>query len=90
VCVCVCVCRSGRLSTARQLDRERTRVHRLVVAVVDDARPELSSSVNVSVFVADRNDHSPVVEFPRPDNHSVQARRAHTSQPVSGSAGQQV
>ena len=76
--------RSGRLSTARQLDRERTRVHRLVVAVVDDARPELSSSVNVSVFVADRNDHSPVVEFPRPDNHSVQARE-HTSQPVSGS-----
>jgi len=91
VCVCVCVCvtcyqspRSGRLSTARQLDRERTRVHRLVVAVVDDARPELSSSVNVSGFFADRNDHSPVVVFPRPDNHSVQARRAHITagQPV--------
>ena len=66
--------RSGRLATAEQLDRERARVHRVVVAVSDVAKPQLSSTVNVTVFVADRNDNAPVISFPHPGNDSVEAR----------------
>ena len=68
--------RSGRLSTAVRLDRERTRVHRVLVAVTDVDEPTLSSTVNVTVFVADRNDNAPVVSFPRPGNDSVEVRDA--------------
>ena len=66
--------RSGRLATARELDRELTRVHHVVVAATDIARPQLSSTVNVTVFVADRNDNAPVISFPRPGNDSVEVR----------------
>jgi len=64
--------RSGRLATARPLDRELTRVHQVVVAVTDVADPRLSSTANVTVFVADRNDNAPVVSFPHPGNNSVE------------------
>ena len=66
--------RSGRLATARELDRELTRVHHVVVAATDLAEPRLSSAVNVTVFVADRNDNAPVISFPRPGNDSVEVR----------------
>jgi len=64
--------RSGQLATARELDRELTRVHHILVAATDVASPQLSSTVNVTVFVADRNDNAPVVSFPRPGNDSVE------------------
>jgi len=66
--------RSGRLATARELDRELTRVHHILVAATDIAKPQLSSTVNVTVFVADRNDNAPVISFPRPGNDSVEVR----------------
>ena len=72
--------RSGRLSTTRQLDRELTRVHNVVVAVMDVAKPELSSAVNVTVFVADRNDNAPVISFPRPGNDSVEVCTAASNE----------
>ena len=64
--------RSGRLSTARRLDREDTRVHNVLVSVKDVARPRLLSVVNVTVFVADRNDNAPIISFPRPGNDSIE------------------
>ena len=66
--------RAGRLATARELDRELTRVHRVVVAATDIGKPQLSSTVNVTVFVADRNDNAPAISFPRPGNNSVEVR----------------
>ena len=66
--------RSGRLATARELDRELAGVHYVVVAAVDISKPQLSSTVNVTVFVADRNDNAPVISFPRPGNESVEVR----------------
>jgi len=45
-----------------------------MVAATDIARPQLYSAVNVTVFVADRNDNGPIVSFPRNDNNSLQVQ----------------
>ncbi|KAG7272325.1 hypothetical protein CRUP_011250 [Coryphaenoides rupestris] len=51
--------RSGALSTARPLDRERTPRYSLTVVARDGGRPALSATATVEVAVLDVNDHAP-------------------------------
>ena len=46
-----------RLVLVRQLDRERTNTHRLVVTALDGGRPRRSGTLNILVEVLDDNDN---------------------------------
>jgi len=78
--------RSGRLVTTRVLDRERTAIHRLVVAATDVGTPPLWATANVAVFVADLNDNIPVIIFPRPGNSTVRVHDTTRSSSSSSSS----
>lgn len=62
---------SGRITTRISLDRERQPVYLLIVVATDSGSPPQSSSVSVSVYVDDENDHAPVVIFPSIYNNTV-------------------
>ncbi|KAM6224231.1 protocadherin Fat 2 [Rhynchocyon petersi] len=51
---------TGRLSTARQLDREHKDEHILEVTVMDNGQPSLKSTSRVVIQVLDVNDNPPV------------------------------
>ena len=63
---------SGKISTTSVLDREVQTSHAMVVVATNPALPRLSSSADVIVYVADRNDNAPHIEFPCEDNMTVQ------------------
>jgi len=48
---------SGAIRTTRALDRERQGIYRLTAVARELAYPRASSTANVNVFVADRNDN---------------------------------
>ena len=63
---------TGSLSTRRRLDREAEAVYHLVARASDGGGAgALTSSVSVTVFVADQNDNAPVFAFPSPHNATV-------------------
>lgn len=62
---------SGRITTRRVLDRETNPAFYLTAVVYDKLNPDLSSSASVTVYVADRNDNSPVAVFPSPSNKTT-------------------
>ena len=59
---------SGTIRTTRALDRERRSVYRLTAVARELAHPRASSTADVTVFVADRNDNAPVIVE---SNHSA-------------------
>ena len=61
----------GIIKTNRQLDREIQARYDFVVVVFDQGSPRLSSSANITVFVADDNDHTPEIKFPADGNNTV-------------------
>ena len=63
---------SGKITTMTILDREARTSHGMVVVATNIALPRLSSSARVIVYVADRNDNAPIVEFPTVTNQTVQ------------------
>ena len=63
---------SGKITTTTVLDRESQTSHGIVVVATNIALPRLSSSARVIVYVADRNDNAPIVEFPTQSNMTVQ------------------
>jgi hypothetical protein len=63
---------TGRITTARPLDRESgVTVYTFRVLVVDADNSVFSDSANVTVTVTDINDHAPNVTFPVPGNNTV-------------------
>jgi hypothetical protein len=46
-------------------------LHRFKVKVEDPQKPTFMDTMNVTVEVVDRNDHSPVIHFPTPTNNTV-------------------
>ena len=64
--------RSGKITTKSVLDREFQAAHYLVVVATDTAYPYPSSRVNVSVYVADKNDNAPQILFPVEGNRTVE------------------
>lgn len=73
---------SGRITTKRVLDREHQAAYYLVAVATDTAYPYLSSTANVTIYVADKNDNAPMILHPNHDNHTVQlssySPRGHT------------
>ena len=64
---------SGRITTRKILDRESEPVYTFKVLAANPGLPSLTSTVNVTVVVADSNDNSPKFVFPNRDNSSVEA-----------------
>lgn len=62
---------SGKISNRAALDREVTPFYQFTVLVTDAHNVSMSSSSNVSVYVADKNDNAPEITFPVLDNDSV-------------------
>ena len=63
---------SGKITTTTILDREAQTSHGIIVVATNIALPRLSASARVIVYVADRNDNAPIVEFPTQSNMTVQ------------------
>ena len=62
---------SGAIRTTRALDRERQGIYRLTAVARELAYPRASSTANVNVFVADRNDNAPVILQPQSNRTAV-------------------
>ena len=62
---------TGKITTRTVLDRERQGVYHLVVMAMDRGAPPMTSTVTVSVYVADRNDNAPVFTYPTQYNNTV-------------------
>lgn len=61
---------TGTIRTRVALDRELQAIYRLTVVATELAHPHASSTANVTVFVADRNDNSPVIIHSSAANHT--------------------
>ena len=62
---------SGAVMVTGEVDYESSNVFTFVVAAVDLGSPPQNSTCHVTVEVVDRNDHTPIITFPSPDNPSV-------------------
>ncbi len=67
---------SGRIFTRKSLDREYRSEYQLVIMAVSKKAPSHSSSVRVTIYVADRNDNTPFVVFPTRHNDTVYLEKA--------------
>jgi len=76
---------TGVVRTVRRLDRERRAVYRLTAVARELAHPRASSAVPVTVFVADRNDHAPVVPANQSAAVSLYAAPGHVFARVAAS-----
>ena len=62
---------SGKIRTKQVLDREHQTVYYMVVIAASEDDYSLSSTVSVSVYVADKNDNAPQWHFPTPKNNTL-------------------
>ena len=62
---------TGKITTRKVLDREERDSYSLSVIARNDGYL-LSSSVNLTIYVADQNDNSPIITFPHSKNNTVQ------------------
>ena len=63
---------TGQIYTTKPLDREEETVYYLVIVASDSgSSQELSSTVSVSIYIADANDNDPQFVFPSRFNNSV-------------------
>ena len=62
---------TGEITTTRVLDREVRSTYYLLGTATDAGDPELYSTVNITIYVADKNDNAPVISFPGPAGDRV-------------------
>ncbi|KAL5011917.1 hypothetical protein ScPMuIL_010468 [Solemya velum] len=62
---------NGRVQTLSKLDREFRDLYHFVIVARDHGKIPLSSSVNVTVRILDKNDHRPQFVFPVTSNNTV-------------------
>ena len=62
---------TGRITTTIVLDRETQAAYFLTVVASDTGAPHITGTATVSVYVADKNDHSPIFEFPNETNNTI-------------------
>lgn len=65
---------TGKISTKSMLDREATALHHFCVWVTDAHNLTMTSSTNVTIYVADKNDNSPEISFPAKGSDLVHLR----------------
>ena len=63
---------SGHITARRMLNREQKPFYHVVVVATDVAPPMLNASVNVTIFVIDRNDNPPIIIQPNETTNSMQ------------------
>lgn len=63
--------KTGMIFAVKMLDREAVSVYHLTVIASDREVPPLSSTANVTIYVNDENDNSPVFVYPTPTNNTV-------------------
>ncbi|XP_052795491.1 protocadherin beta-16-like isoform X2 [Mya arenaria] len=64
---------NGEIKTTMELDREKVDSYLFQVRAVDFGKPAQSSTVDVFVFVDDKNDNNPVFLFPTETNNTINA-----------------
>ncbi len=64
---------TGRITTKKVLDREHKPAYHLRVIAGNPGYPLLTSTVIVTVNVADVNDNAPMIMFPNKENNTIQA-----------------
>ena len=62
---------TGQIITNRPLDREVRDTYHLVVVASNEGFPQINATVNVTVYVLDRNDNAPTIIYPTPKNNTV-------------------
>ena len=62
---------TGKIRTKRSLDREVKESYNLVILATDTGVPPLSSTASVTIYVKDRNDNKPIIDYPNPFNDTV-------------------
>jgi len=62
---------TGKITTSTRLDREQTSVYYLKALAIDSHNASFVTSVDVTVYVADKNDNQPYVVFPSTSNNTV-------------------
>ena len=62
---------TGIITTTKVLDREAFSVYHIVVSVSNRGLPPLSSTATVNVFVGDKNDNSPTLDYPTNNNNTI-------------------
>ena len=62
---------TGKITTSTRLDREQTSVYYLTALAIDSHNASLVTSVDVTVYVADKNDNQPYIIFPSSSNNTV-------------------
>ncbi|XP_076468143.1 protocadherin-9-like [Babylonia areolata] len=62
---------SGAILVTGDVDYEISNLFTFMVAAVDLGTPPQNSTCHVTIEVMDKNDHSPVITFPSPENPSV-------------------
>jgi hypothetical protein len=58
-------------STKQELDRETLSLYLFKVIAIPLDDPSYSSTASVKIYVADKNDHAPILELPNAENHTV-------------------
>ncbi|KAK2188434.1 hypothetical protein NP493_132g03002 [Ridgeia piscesae] len=62
---------TGRITTAKVLDRESYSVYHIVVCACSKGSPPLSSTATVNIFIADKNDNAPQLDYPTNYNNTI-------------------
>jgi len=65
---------TGRITTTTTLDRETMSVYHLIALAIDSRNSSMSATANITIYVADKNDNKPTIEFPSASNYTVQVR----------------
>jgi protocadherin delta 1 len=62
---------TGKITTAKVLDRESYSVYHIVVCACSKGSPPLSTTATVNVFIADKNDNAPSLDYPTNYNNTI-------------------
>jgi hypothetical protein len=65
------VLEDGVIKTDRELDREVKDEYTFEVVATDAGNARLFSTAKVTVFIVDKNDNNPVIQYPKPGNNTV-------------------
>lgn len=62
---------SGKILTARQIDREEMSECQIIVVAHNEGYANTVTKVPINIIVEDENDNQPLIHFPNPNNKSV-------------------
>jgi protocadherin delta 1 len=62
----------GTITTKKLLDREHQAAYYLAVVATDVQPPHLSGTVTVTIYVTDKNDNAPTIDYPNSTNQTIE------------------